>query len=206
MDQPLKIVQSEEAALARVGRYVVDFGDHTETGVTARDVAALLESEKFAHIKLFKIHRAYPDGTMELVGVPNSRFQLEDCFLFYRSSESSARADFEALRGAADAAPPPCRARVHLAKWPDAPRPYLVALLYPAEYSDEMGRWLNDLDCRAGDTVEGGVSHASNYVSDTSVFVVERLQLWGAEDAAPVERDGQALRQAQGPARGAAAS
>ena len=72
------------------GLYVVDFGDHSGVGFTAEEVAELLESEKFKDIKVYKIYRAYPDGKMELKGVPNSIFELEAGMFFYESDESTA--------------------------------------------------------------------------------------------------------------------
>ena len=47
------------------GLYVFDFGEHTAVGFTAQEVAELLESERFQHGKVYKIHQAYPDGTLD---------------------------------------------------------------------------------------------------------------------------------------------
>ena len=60
-----------------VGLYIFDFGDHTGVGFTAQEVAELLESEKYKDSKVYKIHRAYPDGKLELKGVQPRLFQLE---------------------------------------------------------------------------------------------------------------------------------
>jgi hypothetical protein len=53
------------------GLYVVDFGGRCGVGFTADEVAELLESEKFKDVKVYKIYKAYPDGRMELKGVPS---------------------------------------------------------------------------------------------------------------------------------------
>ena len=66
-----------------VGLYVFDFGDSSGVGFTAEEVAELLESEKFQDCKAYKIHRAYPDGRLELKGVRREIFQLEAGILFY---------------------------------------------------------------------------------------------------------------------------
>ena len=67
-----KVQNSEKYA----GLYVFDFGGHTGVGFTAQEVAELLESEKYRDCKVYKIHRAYPDGRLELKGVRAEIFQL----------------------------------------------------------------------------------------------------------------------------------
>lgn len=86
MNLSLQVLNTRSVGTVRAGRYVVDFGHETVSGFTAREVAALLESEQFRDIRVYRIHNAYPDGRMELVGVDNTRFNLEDCFLFFRAS------------------------------------------------------------------------------------------------------------------------
>ncbi|MCK6485250.1 MAG: hypothetical protein HUU22_17425 [Phycisphaerae bacterium] len=201
MNLSLQVLNTRSVGTVRAGRYVVDFGHETVSGFTAREVAALLESEQFRDIRVYRIHNAYPDGRMELVGVDNTRFNLEDCFLFFRAAATQARADFDALRGAADRDPPPCRARVHLAKLPDAPRPHVVAMLFPAEYADDVSAWLLRNDLQPGDVVEGGVSRAGEYASMSDALIVDRLQLWGIEDGTLAEHDADHVA-----LRGAAAS
>ena len=62
-----------------IGLYIIDFGDHTGLGFTAREVAELLESEKFKDVKAYKIYNACPDGKMELKGLRKELLQLESC-------------------------------------------------------------------------------------------------------------------------------
>jgi len=181
MEIPLTIMQAPADAPRGVGPYVVDFGDQTGVGLTAREVGELLESERNRHIRIYKIHQAYPDGRMELVGVSHARFGLEDCFIFYRSNAADSRADFEALGRAARQTPPPCRARVHLSELPGAATPHVVAILYPAEYADEMSAWLSGIGYDGGDLVDAGVSHAGGYL-EAQPIVADRLQLWGTQD------------------------
>ena len=66
-----------------VGLYVVDFGDNTGVGFTAQEVAELFESERYKDCKAYKIHRAYPDGRLELKGVRRDIFQLEAGMFFF---------------------------------------------------------------------------------------------------------------------------
>ena len=77
-----------------VGLYIFDFGDNTGVGFTAEEVAELLESEKYRDGKVYKIHKAYPDGRLEIKGVPSETFQLEAGMFFYSGDVETARRDF----------------------------------------------------------------------------------------------------------------
>src|SRR5512139_3551963 len=92
-----------------VGLYVVDFGDTSSVGFTAEEVAEILDSERYKDCKVYKIHRAYPDGRMELKGVRREAFQLEAGMLFYEDSETESRDDFKKLINTAVQSAPPCR-------------------------------------------------------------------------------------------------
>ncbi|MHC4639423.1 MAG: hypothetical protein ACYTBV_18285 [Planctomycetota bacterium] len=118
------------------GLYVFDFGDYASVGFTAEEVAELLESEKYQHGKVYKIHRAYPDGRLELKGIQNDRFQLEAGMFFYAGDIETARNNFKQLTTLAVTKAPPCRATVHLAKYNDGK--FVTSLIYPAEYDDEI--------------------------------------------------------------------
>jgi len=190
MQHSLEILQptAAPAAAPRAGDFVVDFGGETVVGLSARQVAALLDSEKFSHIKIFRIHRATPDGRMELVGVSRERFQLEDGFVFFRATEAAARGDFERLEALAAATPPPCRARLHLVRLPDVDRPCVTALLYPAEYSEEFSAWLMGIGFDGGDRVEGGIGVATRYLQREDALLVDRAQWWGTLDGTLAEQ------------------
>jgi hypothetical protein len=115
-----------------VGLYIFDFGDHAGVGFTAEEVAELLESEKYNDGKVYKIHKAYPDGRLEIKGMPSETFQLEAGMFFYSSELEDARQDFKAMVNLAVKSSPPCRAMVHLAKY--AYDKLVVALIYPAGF------------------------------------------------------------------------
>lgn len=163
------------------GLYVVDFGEQTAVGYTAREVEVLLDHEEYRDCRVYKIHRAQPDGTLELKGVDARRFQVEEGMFFHRRDKERARADFEALRRLAEEVVPPCRAKLRLARTEGAEPGFVVALIYPAEYSEEIGRWLLDADYAGGDYVEGGVSHVSDFY-ETRCETLAREQIWGSED------------------------
>jgi len=162
-----------------VGLYIFDFGDHTGVGFTAEEVAELLESEKYKDGKVYKIYKACPDGRLELKGVPNETFQLEAGMFFYSSELQTARRDFKGLVDLAVKSSPPCRAKVHLAKYGDDK--LAVALIYPAEYDDEFSSWLLNGRYRTGGAAEGGVGAVQGYY-DRQPEILERHQLFGQSE------------------------
>ena len=161
------------------GLYIFDFGDHAGVGFTAEEVAELLESEKYMHGKVYKIHKAYPDGRLELKGVPSETFQIEAGMFFYSSELQTARWDFKRLVNLAVKSTPPCRAKVHLAKYADDK--FVVALIYPAEYDDEFSSWLLDGEYRTVGAAEGGVGAVQRYY-DQKPEILERHQLFGQSE------------------------
>ncbi len=162
-----------------VGLYIVDFGDHCGVGFLAEEVAELLESERYSDVKVYKIHRASPDGTLELIGVPAGRFQLEMGMFFYASGSDQAAEDFKRLTCLAVKTAPPCRAKVHLAQLSD--NRYLTALIYPAEYDPEVSSWLLSNDFRTPGLTEGGLDALQQYY-DSDPEILDRHQLFGRLD------------------------
>jgi hypothetical protein len=161
------------------GLYVFNFGEWTAVGYTAEEVAVLLESDEYRAGKVYKIVRATPDGQMELRGVAAERFQLESGLFFNRADLDAARADFAELVRLGQAQGAPCRAFVHLADRGEREgvARYVTALIYPAEYEDEMAQWLERAGYCGGDIAEGGSSHVANYYAAEKV-VLQRQQLW----------------------------
>jgi hypothetical protein len=159
-----------------VGLYVVDFGDHAGVGFTGEEVAELLESERYADVKAYKIHRAYPDGKLELKGMPAEAFQLEGGMFFYCGDPETASRNFRELVGLAVRLAPPCRAKVHLASYGDDK--FVTALIYPAEYDDEVSRWLIDGQYTTSGAAEGGVKAVQRYY-ELKAEILERQQLFG---------------------------
>ena len=171
-----------------VGLYIFDFGDHTGVGFTAEEVAELLESEKYKDGKVYKIHKAYPDGRLELKGVPGETFQLEAGMFFYSGELETARRDFKGLVNLAVKSSPPCRAKVHLSKYADDK--LVVALIYPAEYDGEFSSWLLDGQYRTSGAAEGGVGAVQMYY-DRQPEILDRHQLFGQSEA--ISRTGSEL-------------
>jgi hypothetical protein len=171
-----------------VGLYIFDFGDHVGVGFTAEEVAELLESERYKDCKVYKIHRAYPDGRLELKGVPAERLQLEAGMFFYSNDLATARRDFKQLFSLAVRSSPPCRAKLQLAKYADDK--FAVALIYPAEYDDEVSSWLLDGQYKTNGAAEGGAGAVQRYY-DYGPEILDRHQLFGKSEL--VSRTGEDL-------------
>jgi hypothetical protein len=171
-----------------VGLYIFDFGEHCGVGFTAEEVAELFESEKYKNCKAYKIHRAYPDGKLELKGVRAETFQLEAGMFFYSCDLETAQRDFKALVNLAVKTAPPCRAKVHLVEYSD--NKYAAALINPAEYNDEISSWLLDGGYKTAGAAEGGVEAVRRYYDDKPK-ILERHQLFGKSEN--ISRSGQEL-------------
>jgi len=156
------------------GLYVVDFGDHSGVGFTAEEVAELLESEQYADVKVYRICRARPDGTMEIKGVPHATFQKESGMFFYADDEDAARNDFDRLVLWATRELPPARCKVHMARWNET---FVTALIYPAEYEDAFSRWLIAGQYRTEGLVQAGPDAVGQYYQYKGE-VLDQSQLW----------------------------
>jgi len=170
------------------GLYIFDFGDHVGVGFTAQEVAELLESEKYKNAKVYKIHKAYPDGKLELKGIRAETFHLETGMFFYSTELETARRDFKNLVNLAVKSAPPCRAKVHLAEYNDDK--FVVAVIYPAEYDDEVSSWLLDGRYKTSGTAEGGIKAVQRYY-DNRPQILDRHQLFGKSEI--ISRTGREL-------------
>ena len=168
-----------------IGLYIIDFQGQCGIGYTAEEVAALLESERFAEVKVYKIHRARPDGTMELTGVPREKFFLDSGMFFHCRDEDSGRRGFQRLCTWSEQRLPPCRAKLHLTRSDNL---LLIALIYPAEYEQEIGRWLGDSGFRGSGSVDAGVSQVQRYYQ-TEYHILEKHQLWPVKSIRARDRE-----------------
>ncbi len=153
--------------------YVVDFGDTCAVGYTAEEAAMLLESGKYAHVKLYRIHAARPDGTMELKGVANERFKLETGLFFYSRDLEAARREYDEIYSLADGHLP-CRAQLLLGtlleKAPNSPQTAVCGLAYPAEHDEDISRWMLDNEVKAGEYADGGVGRLESIRRDARII------------------------------------
>lgn len=159
------------------GLYIFDFGDHVSVGYTAAEISMLLDTDQYRDGKVYRIHRATPDGTLELQGVSRSTFVSEDVLIFHQPDEPSARADYEELRRLAGDSPPPCRIRLERSHVTGPPEVHVVAAFFPAESTYEVSAWLNRIGYAGGEYVEGGAEALAGYRS-APVRVLEKCELW----------------------------
>ncbi len=167
------------------GLYIIDFGDGICVGYVAAEVATLVASDEFPQMQVYRIYRAQPDGTLDLISVPADRFRrkTEEGMFFPREHETQARADFETLKTAAPGTFP-CTARLQLAHLPDADMPYVTALIYAAECTDEVSRWLLEAAYEGGDTAEAGQQALTTY-HQTNPQIIEEFAITPAPAEAP---------------------
>ena len=92
------------------------------------------------------------------------------------SNIETAKKDFKSLVNLAVKAVPPCRAKVHLAKYND--NKFVTALIYPAEYDDEISMWLSEGNYETAGAVEGGIEAVQRYYTHKPE-ILNRHQLFG---------------------------
>ena len=157
------------------GLYAIDFEGQSAVGYTADEIAEILEGERFKDCKVYKIHRAYPDGRLELKGVRREIFQLEAGMFFYSTDSNNARDDYKRLVKIGIEKDVPCRAKIQLARFNDDK--FATALIYPAEYDDEMSAWLLENKYKTVGEMQGGIEAASGYYS-AKPMILAKHQLW----------------------------
>jgi hypothetical protein len=95
---------------------------------------------------------------------------------FYEDNHLKAKADFKSLVNIAVRSVPPCRAKVQLARYSDDK--FATALIYPAEYDDEISRLLIENEYKTKGATEGGVGAVERYYA-AKPEILERHQLTG---------------------------
>ena len=170
------------------GLYIFDFQGQIGVGYTAREIEILLESEKYRDGKVYKIHRACPDGRLEIKGISNQVFQAESGMFFYGCDQQQVRKDYQDLLELAQAGQFPCRAKLHLSRVESQQETkYVVALIYPAEYEEDVSAWLLRIGYSGGESVSGGSSQVADYYAHYEK--INSFQLWGVLDGTTRDAD-----------------
>ena len=170
------------------GLYIFDFQGQIGVGYTAREIEILLESEKYRDGKVYKIHRACPDGHLEIKGISNQVFQAESGMFFYGRDQQQVRKDYQDLLELAQAGQFPCRAKLHLSRVESQQETkYVVALIYPAEYEEDVSAWLLRIGYSGGESVSGGSSQVADYYAHYEK--INSFQLWGVLDGTTRDAD-----------------
>ena len=147
------------------GLYVFDFGDHAAAGYTAEEIDVLLASPEHKGGRAYKIHHAAADGQLSLRGLSRIDVGLQEATIFYRRCAEAARADFDALKQSATLHAPPVPLHWHLACDSSLDPADFTILIYAAEASDRVGRWLEAIAFAGGDRIEAGQDVADHYRS-----------------------------------------
>ena len=109
---------------------------------------------------------------------------------FHGRDQEQARQDYQALLELTRTNDFPCRAKLHLSRRQSAAGDkYVLALIYPAEYEEEVAQWLTQAGYQGGQLASGGISQVEEYYRHYSK--IQSRQLWGvldktARDAAEV--------------------
>jgi hypothetical protein len=159
------MTDSQKPADSLTGRFVVDLDGERWTGLTVQAVIDLLAKPHAGSAVIYRIHHADPAGRLALVGVSANLFQIDDGLIFQRHDAATARTDFDAIRAAGRATPPPCRVHVHLTASTADVAPNAVVLIFPAACTDSVGHWLQRCHLRPGDNAEGGIQALRGYLA-----------------------------------------
>jgi len=159
---PLKLPKLDDPKCYE-GLYIFDFGQAVSVGYTAAEIDILLQEDRYRSGKVYRIYRAHDDGRLEIVGVDKDVACRQSGMVFRFDTIRSARQAFDRLRQVARQANPPCDCQVQLARYGDLHLPYCVAMIYPAQFEDQVGRWMLEIDFRAGQQVQGGAAVIAIY-------------------------------------------
>lgn len=158
-----------------VGLYVFDFGDHVSVGYTGAEVTMLLQSEQHRSGQVYRIHRVQANGCIELQGVSGATFSRRDGMLFLRREAAAARVDFDHLLELGRQTPPPCHLQIELARLHEPEGFGVTAVLFPAESTHDVGRWLQSIGFAGGDAATGGVEEVDQYEASARDVLERRL-------------------------------
>lgn len=156
-----------------LGRFVVKTPDARHTGLTAGEVADLLDRPGAEPIEIFRIHRVREDGGWELSGVPPHLFRQQDCLLFSRQQVREARRVFDALVSLSTHTPPPCEIVMQFAHVRSFSAAHVVALIFPAPCMESVGSWLAGAGVELGDHADGSPAVLDAYRTAPHQVVLE---------------------------------
>lgn len=156
----------------KYSNYTVEQNGIKRSGLSAYDVREILESEDSTDVKVYKIYKVRPDGTIELKGVPNETFQLESGMFFHTDSKEKADLLFGELKSLKDAIASFASCKIHFAQLED----YVVSVIYPAEFESEISDVFIKEDIRFDGRVDGGVSCVTEYYP-AEKQIIDSLQI-----------------------------
>jgi hypothetical protein len=151
------------------GLFLYDFGSHVSVGYTAEEIRVLKGTPEHADGTAYRIHRVDQAGRFELQGVGDELLGRQTGMSFSYHDEADARADYDRLRAAAEAAPLRHSAQLCLVRLHEGGMGAAVVLSYPLHASASVSAWL------AQATFDGGVTAISR--ASVPQAVIDRCEL-----------------------------
>ncbi len=158
------------------GLYIFDFGDHVSVGYTLEEIEYLLNESEYSQCKVYKIHRAHSDGTLEICGVSRMDWSRMGGLVLWFSQEEAARLAFDKLFELASKTPPPGRCEIILTHKRCAEYPYALIIRYVQELDEVMSNWLIELDFFAGDYSQSGTRIISQLIAGANQLGCYQLE------------------------------
>ena len=163
--------------LRYAGLYIFDFGDRVSVGYTVEEIEYLLAEPKYAAVgRVYKIHRAHADGTLEIRGVNSSGWSRVTGIVFLFNDEGEGRRASDDLRRRAALTKPPGLIDLTLCRRRTPPFSYALVMRYLYELDEAVSAWLIELDYDAGQMVEAGVGPVDQILSCSETLEHDELQ------------------------------
>lgn len=154
------------------GRFVVRLRGATQQYLAAHEALELLDQDAHAVLEIFRVHRAYPDGRLDLVGVTPAALREVDGMLLLCDNAGQARAEYDGLIAAALRSPPPCRIDMRFAHARDFDSSHVVAMTYSAACGEGVAQWLVAVGFDSGARMDASPSHRRRFESALSQVIL----------------------------------
>lgn len=158
------------------GLYIFDFGDRVAVGYTAEEIECLLAEPEYASGRIYKIHRAHTDGTLEIHGVNPAGWSRMTGMVFWFAEEAEARSAWADLRSRALAIQPPGLIDISICRRAGEPLAFALVIRYVQELDEAVSAWLLELDYNAGVIVEAGAGQVERAVASAEKLECDQLQ------------------------------
>ncbi|MFA5864635.1 MAG: hypothetical protein WC975_08090 [Phycisphaerae bacterium] len=155
------------------GLYIFDFGDHVAVGYTAEEIEFLLADPKSAKGTVYKIYRAYPNGTLEIRGVNPLMWNLSTGLIFWFKDHPEAIEAYEKLKSLASDIGPPGDFDLFLVNKLENEFPYALVMRYIREIDDAIAAWLLKINYHAGQHVEAGTKLITQLLANSTELLRE---------------------------------
>ncbi len=170
-----------------VGLYVFDFGIRASVGYTIEEIEILLSEKRYSGCEVYRIHRANPDGSLEIRGVNANTLSRATGLVFFFADAVAAKDAFEDLIDRAERQGPPGRVSVNLYFRDGNQLAYRLVVQYIEGLDAAVASWLLRIDFSPHVIVEGGPAAVTEAV--TGADVIDHLDLDADESLRPRTRE-----------------